>query len=77
MTEEHTSTNNLNKTLFNEQDVAKLLSISVATVRRWRLLQQGPRYLKIRGAVRYRPEDLAWWLASRPTGGQQQTCRSR
>jgi predicted DNA-binding transcriptional regulator AlpA len=58
--------------LLNEYQVAELMGVSVATVRRWRLLRQGPRYLKIGAvAVRYRPEDLETWLTSRPTGGAE------
>jgi hypothetical protein len=45
--------------------------LSVASVRRWRLLRQGPKYLKIGAAVRYKPEDVSTWLESRPTGGHQ------
>ncbi len=55
--------------LLNEYDVAKRLNISVATVRRWRLLKQGPRFLKLNASVRYRSEDLCLWLESRPSGG--------
>jgi predicted DNA-binding transcriptional regulator AlpA len=58
--------------LLNEHDVARITGLSVASVRRWRLLRQGPRYLKIGAAVRYRPEDVVAWLASRPSGGVQQ-----
>jgi len=46
-----------------------MLSVSVATVRRWRLLRQGPRFLKVSASVRYRPEDVDGWLDSRPSGG--------
>lgn len=56
--------------LLNEYQVAEVTSVSVATVRRWRLLSQGPRFLKIGAAVRYRPEDVEAWLNSRPTGGE-------
>ena len=62
----------LNKTLeelLNEHDVARLTGLSVASVRRWRLLRQGPKFLKIGAAVRYRKTDLAIWLETRPTGG--------
>jgi predicted DNA-binding transcriptional regulator AlpA len=59
------------ETLLNETDVARLTGLSVASVRRWRLVQKGPRYVKIGAAVRYKPEDLSAWLASRPTGGEQ------
>jgi predicted DNA-binding transcriptional regulator AlpA len=57
--------------LLNEHDVARITGLSVASVRRWRLLRQGPTYLKIGSAVRYRREDVLAWLASRPTGGEQ------
>ena len=56
--------------LLNEHDVARITGLSVASVRRWRLLRQGPRYLKIGAAVRYNREDVAAWLKSRPTGGE-------
>jgi predicted DNA-binding transcriptional regulator AlpA len=55
--------------LLNEHDVARITGLSVASVRRWRLHRQGPKYLKIGSAVRYTHEDVAAWLASRPTGG--------
>lgn len=57
--------------LLNEHDVAAMLCVSVSTVRRWRLLRQGPKYLKVGTSVRYRPEDVSAWLESRPTGGGQ------
>jgi predicted DNA-binding transcriptional regulator AlpA len=52
-----------------ENAVAEILGVSVATVRRWRLLEQGPRYIKIGASVRYSPDDLSSWLESRPSGG--------
>ena len=55
--------------LLNENRVAEILGISVATVRRWRLLRRGPRFLKLESSVRYKPEDISAWLESRPTGG--------
>ncbi len=57
------------ETLLNEHDVAHITGLSVASVRRWRLLRQGPKYLKIGAAVRYRVEDISAWLESRPSGG--------
>lgn len=59
--------------LLTERDVARITGLSVASVRRWRLLRQGPRYIKIGSAVRYNPEDLSVWLRSRPTGGERVT----
>lgn len=55
--------------LLNEKDVSHITGLSLASVRRWRLLRQGPRYIKIGAAVRYRPQDVVAWLASRPAGG--------
>ena len=61
--------NSENTSLLNEHDLARLTALSVASVRRWRLLRQGPQFVKIGAAVRYRPEDVSAWLQSRPTGG--------
>lgn len=58
--------------LLNEHDVARVTGLSLASVRRWRLFKQGPKYLKIGAAVRYRAEDVRAWLESRPTGGGRQ-----
>ena len=55
--------------LLSEHDVARITGLSVASVRRWRLLRQGPKYLKIGAAVRYKTEDISAWLESRPPGG--------
>ena len=55
--------------LLNEFDVARITSLSVASVRRWRLLRQGPKYIKIGAAVRYRPKDVAKFIETRPSGG--------
>ena len=63
--------NNAPRALLNEHDVARITGMSVASVRRWRLLRQGPHYIKIGSAVRYRAHDVITWLDSRPTGGQQ------
>jgi predicted DNA-binding transcriptional regulator AlpA len=62
--------NNDFEPLVNEHYVAQFLSVSVATVRRWRLLGQGPRFIRVSGsAVRYRPEDVRAYLDARPSGG--------
>ena len=63
------TTDNTLENLLNERDIARLTGLSLASVRRWRLLKQGPKFLKLNAAVRYRPEDLKAWLESRPTGG--------
>jgi predicted DNA-binding transcriptional regulator AlpA len=68
-------TSNLLQELLTERDVARITGLSVASVRRWRLLRQGPKYLKIGAAVRYKSEDVTAWLNSRPTGGEQTRAR--
>ena len=55
--------------LLKEYDVARITGLSVATVRRWRLFKQGPKYVKIGAAVRYDPDDVRRWLNSLPSGG--------
>ena len=55
--------------LLNEYDVSRITGLSVASVRRWRLFRVGPQYLKIGAAVRYTPESIREFLATRPTGG--------
>lgn len=50
------------QTLLNEYDVARITDLSVASVRRWRLLRQGPKYIKIGASVRYRPKDVESWI---------------
>ncbi len=58
-------------TLLNETEVAKSLNVSLATVRRWRVISQGPQYKKIGASVRYDPNCVSAWLASRPNGGSR------
>ena len=71
--DENESTPGLNqnggKNSLDTSTLARITGLSVASVRRWRLLRKGPMYLKIGAAVRYRPDDLAAWINSRPVGG--------
>ncbi len=57
--------------LLNEFEVAHLTGMSIGSVRRWRILGQGPKYLKLLKAVRYKPEDVSAWIESRPSGGSR------
>ena len=50
--------------LLNEHSVARITGLPVASVRRLRLLRQGPKYLRIGAAVRYEPKDVLAWLGS-------------
>ena len=44
--------------LVNETEAARILGLSVKTLRRWRWAGKPPRFLKLGGAVRYDPADL-------------------
>ena len=49
--------------------VAEYLNVSVSTVRRWRLLGGGPKWIRISGCIRYPKADLDAYLAGLPSGG--------
>jgi predicted DNA-binding transcriptional regulator AlpA len=51
-----TAENNTFERLLTESEVAKLLSVSLATIRRRRLLRQPPEFVKIGTCVRYQPK---------------------
>jgi hypothetical protein len=57
------------QSLLNEEEVSHQLRVTVACLRKWRLLRKGPRYVKVGNRVRYAPEDLTGWLATQPSGG--------
>jgi excisionase family DNA binding protein len=54
--------------LLTQDEVADQLKLSVRTVERLRVSSGGPKFLKIRNSVRYRPADVEQWLASRLRG---------
>jgi predicted DNA-binding transcriptional regulator AlpA len=56
-------------TLLTEEEVAKHLHVSIASLRRWRLERRGPQFIKVGSLVRYRPEEIESWLTALPTGG--------
>jgi len=56
--------------LLNEHEVAGILAVSVSTIRRWRLLRRGPKFIKVGASVRYKPADVHQWLESRESGGE-------
>ena len=60
---------NLAQTLLTETEVAKQLRVSLAALRKWRVLRRGPQFLKIGSLVRYRQVDINLWLESVPVGG--------
>lgn len=57
------------QSFLTEKEVAKQIRVSLASLRRWRLLQRGPRFVKVGALVRYRVEDLEQWMETLPVGG--------
>ena len=48
----------LRSPLLSEEEVAELLGLSPATLKKWRRNHRGPRYYRLGSAVRYKREDL-------------------
>jgi hypothetical protein len=46
-----------------------LTHISLATLRRWRLENRGPKYRKFGSLVRYDEDELSRWEEAQPFGG--------
>ncbi len=57
------------ETFLNETQVSEMLQVSLACVRRWRLIGEGPEYKKVGPLVRYRPEAISQWVEKLPSGG--------
>jgi hypothetical protein len=55
--------------LLTETDLSRQLRVSLAALRKWRVMRRGPQFLKIGPLVRYRQHDVDVWLASLPVGG--------
>jgi len=54
----------------NEHDLVTMgVAGSVHTVRTWRRLRKGPRFVKIGTSVKYRLSDVEQFLNSLPSGG--------
>ena len=50
--------------LLDEKEAAVVLALKVATLRNWRALRTGPRYVKVgKRSVRYRRADLEAFIA--------------
>jgi len=53
-----------------QEQVSEITGISVRTLEKWRLFDQGPKFRKLgTKAVRYADAELQEWLASCPAGG--------
>jgi hypothetical protein len=68
-------TPNAPRKLIDDFQVAEMLGVDVAIVRRWRMANQGPQFLELgrslgRSVYRYRVEDVMAWIESRRRGGE-------
>jgi predicted DNA-binding transcriptional regulator AlpA len=59
----------MNERFLNELQVSERTRISLATLRRWRLENRGPKYHKFGSLVRYDEEELNQWEQAQPSGG--------
>jgi predicted DNA-binding transcriptional regulator AlpA len=50
--------------LLSTEEVAEILGRPARTLRQWRYLGRGPRFVKIGLTVRYRPRDVERWIES-------------
>ena len=54
---------NNNGSLLTTNEVATCMRVNPCTVRRWRLDDVGPRYLRVGGIYRYPVADLEEWIS--------------
>ena len=47
-----------------ERQLAAMTDLKAQTLRRWRCEGQGPRFLRLGGAVKYRMSDVESWLSA-------------
>ena len=60
----------MNSRFLTEFEVSERTQISLATLRRWRLENRGPKYHKFGSLVRYGEEELTRWEQFQPSGGE-------
>ena len=66
----HESTPQAARHNLKDVEVARYLDVSLSTVRRWRLVGGGPRWIRIGSAsIRYPFPDLESYVANLPSGG--------
>ncbi len=63
--------------LVRECEAARLLGVSVASMRRWRREGRGPAYVRVEGCIRYRVADLQAFMAANTVVPNSPKQRSR
>jgi len=64
------------KISLTEAEVEALTGLRVKTLQRWRCLNQGPRFVRLR-CVRYPAADLCRWIDSQAGGGDHAVATER
>ena len=59
--------------LMSDVELAAFFGVKVSTIRKWRILGTGPRWIKLGSLVRYKIDDALAFLDSRPSGGGNAT----
>ena len=59
--------------LLNTAEAAEIFCLSPRTMERLRTIGTGPRFIRLRGSVRYRVEELQRWIMSREVGSTSET----
>lgn len=53
--------------LLNSDEASRYIGYRGSTLRQWRYLGQGPKYIRVNGrSIRYRREDLDEWMDAQP-----------
>ena len=48
--------------LLKTDQVAKHLNLKPITLRKWRLIGRGPKFIRCGSSIRYHPEQIAQWI---------------
>jgi Helix-turn-helix domain len=65
-------THNINETepLLMEVQAARLLNLSPRTLQNWRITFNGPPFIRVGRAIRYRRSDLVVWINANTIGAR-------
>lgn len=59
--------------LVDDRVAGGMLGVAPGTMRKWRVIGSGPKYVKFRGAVRYDTNDIRDFIVSRKVGSTSES----
>jgi hypothetical protein len=62
--------------MLSEKQAARILAVSVAALRRWRIEGRGPEFIRLERCVRYSVKSIESWLAENASGNKKADSRS-